>query len=117
MVQAFRSKTWVCRYSLCQQAQENKFPGKDKRTQRLEDYRKKLNKILKPKSNPVGSQPYKFISRTRGKVERVFGTFKRTYGFKRSRYIGLAKVEAILKSIAFNLKKAVTLMQKAQAAS
>ena len=54
----------------------------------------------------------KALSGIRGKVERVFGTFKRTYGFSRSRYIGLAKVEAelLLKSIAFNLKKAALLI-------
>ena len=56
----------------------------------------------------------KILSRMRGKVERVFGTFKRVYGFWRSRYIGTAKVEAelLLKSIAFNLKKAALLMLK-----
>ena len=54
----------------------------------------------------------KCLSCVRGKVERVVGTFKRNYGFARSRYIGTAKVEAelLLKSIAFNLKKAALLM-------
>jgi len=54
----------------------------------------------------------KVLSRMRAKVERVFGTLKSAYGFRRSRYIGIAKVEAelLLKSIAFNLKKAALLM-------
>lgn len=57
----------------------------------------------------------KLLARMRNKVERVFGTFKRVYGFSRSRYMGIAKVEAELlqKSIAFNLKKAALLMLNA----
>ena len=51
------------------------------------------------------------ISSVRYKVERVFGTFKRNYGFFRARYLGLAKVELefFLNAMAFNLKKAVLL--------
>ena len=58
----------------------------------------------------------KFLSSIRGKIERLFGTFKQFYGFRRSRYIGLAKVEAelLLKSIAFNLKKAALLNDRKQ---
>ncbi len=42
-------------------------------------------------------------------VERVFGTFRRGYGFQRSRYVGLAKVQGQLHllAMAFNIKKAV----------
>jgi Transposase and inactivated derivatives, IS5 family len=51
------------------------------------------------------------LSKTRSKVERVFGTWKRSYGFIRTRYIGLAKVELelTLKAISFNIKKACLL--------
>ena len=34
----------------------------------------------------------KFLSRLRGHVERVFGSWKRDYGFSRSRYVGLRKM-------------------------
>jgi len=42
-------------------------------------------------------------------VERVFGTLKRGYGFCRTRYLGVPKVELefLLNAMAFNLKKAV----------
>ena len=48
------------------------------------------------------------VSSVRSKVERVFGTHKRGYGFFRARYLGLAKTELefLLNAIAFNLKKA-----------
>ena len=51
------------------------------------------------------------ISAVRSTVERVFGTLKRTYGFARARYLGLAKVEQefLLNAMAFNLKKAWSL--------
>ena len=49
------------------------------------------------------------ISSVRAKVERVFGTLKRGYGFFRASYLGVAKVELefLLNAMAFNLKKAV----------
>ncbi len=52
------------------------------------------------------------ISGLRGKVERAFGTLKRDYGFQRTRYLGIAKVqtEFLLNAMAFNLKKAVRMM-------
>ena len=51
----------------------------------------------------------RLISNVRSKVERVFGTLKRGYGFCRTRYLGTAKVELefLLNAMAFNLKKAV----------
>lgn len=57
----------------------------------------------------------KQLSAIRGRVERVFGTLKRNYGFTRTRYLGLAKVELelTLKAIAFNLKKAGLLLSRA----
>jgi IS5 family transposase len=50
----------------------------------------------------------KLISKRRFVVERTFGTLKRTYGFSRARYLGLDKTqgESVIKSIAYNLKRA-----------
>lgn len=49
------------------------------------------------------------ISAKRFVTERTFGTLKRVYGLHRARYLGLAKVqgEVLLKSIAYNLKRAI----------
>jgi transposase, IS5 family len=54
----------------------------------------------------------RMISGVRAKVERVFGTLKRGYGFFRARYLGWAKVELefMLNAMAFNLKKAVLMV-------
>ncbi|WP_369334278.1 transposase [Solidesulfovibrio aerotolerans] len=51
----------------------------------------------------------RLISSVRAKVERAFGTLKRGYGFFRTRYMGIPKVELefLLNAMAFNLKKAV----------
>jgi IS5 family transposase len=51
------------------------------------------------------------ISTIRSRVERVFGTLKRTYGFHRARYVGILKVELefFLNAMAYNLKKAAVL--------
>jgi len=66
----------------------------------------------KPKGKPMSYWNRirnKLISRRRFVVERTFGTFKRTYGLNRARYLGLIKTQAevILKSIAYNLKRGV----------
>ena len=66
----------------------------------------------KPKGKPMSHWNRlrnKLIGRRRFVVERTFGTFKRTYGLNRARYLGLIKTQAevILKSIAYNLKRAV----------
>lgn len=57
----------------------------------------------------------KQLAKVRGKVERVFGTWKKDYGFNRARYLGLAKVELelTLKAISFNIKKACLLQSRA----
>ena len=51
----------------------------------------------------------KIIGKWRYVVERTFGTFKRTYGFSRTRYLGVDRVhgEAIIKAIAYNLRRAL----------
>jgi len=53
----------------------------------------------------------KLISRSRCIIERLFGNLKKNFGFSRSRYVGLAKVEQefFLVSLSANLCRAVTL--------
>lgn len=53
----------------------------------------------------------RLISPIRSAVERVFGTLKRTYGYRRVRYIGLEAnlTHLRLLCVAFNLRKAVAL--------
>ena len=56
-------------------------------------------------------QTNKGISKIRSQVEKIFGTFKRTYGFRRVWYRGLEKNQVWLHilSIGYNLKRALTL--------
>ena len=51
------------------------------------------------------------IGPVRALVEKVFGTLKRSYGYRRVRYCGLERnaVEMWLKLIAYNLRKVVAL--------
>ncbi len=53
-------------------------------------------------------QRNKAISQTRSIIERVFGTLKRSYGWARTRYIGLPKTAAylLIRGLAYNLKRA-----------
>jgi IS5 family transposase len=53
----------------------------------------------------------RLVSKVRFRVEQAFGTLKRRFSFTRARYFGLAKVQGqcLLKSIAFNLLKAVNM--------
>ena len=55
----------------------------------------------------------KLISSVRYKVERTIGTLKRGYHFSRMRYTGLKKgnMELLLNATAFNLKKAVAMVE------
>ncbi|QLA19015.1 IS5 family transposase [Desulfolutivibrio sulfoxidireducens] len=58
--------------------------------------------------NPAEKAANRQVSSVRSKVERAFGTLKRGYGFFRTRYLGVPKVELefLLNAMAFNLKKA-----------
>lgn len=49
----------------------------------------------------------RFLAKIRYPVERIFGTWKRMYGYQRARYLGTKKNDLHLKilSIAFNLRK------------
>jgi len=51
------------------------------------------------------------IHRIRGRIEKIFGTWKRSYGLRRMRWLGLAKaaVQVRLTAIAYNLKRGLTI--------
>jgi IS5 family transposase len=51
------------------------------------------------------------IHRVRSRIEKIFGTCKRSYGLRRMRWIGIAKATAQvhLTAIAYNLKRTLTL--------
>lgn len=52
------------------------------------------------------------IQRIRGRIEKIFGTWKRSYGLRRMRWRGLAKagVQIRLTAIAYNLKRSLKIM-------
>lgn len=55
------------------------------------------------------------IHRVRGRIEKIFGTWKRSYGLRRMRWRGLAKAacQVRLTAIAYNLKRALTIQAAA----
>jgi IS5 family transposase len=57
----------------------------------------------------------KAIQRVRSRIEKIFGTWKRSYGLRRMRWRGLAKaaLQVHLTAIAYNLRRGVTLLQTA----
>jgi len=52
------------------------------------------------------------IHRVRGRIEKIFGTWKRSYGFRRMRWRGLAKarLQSHLTAIAYNLKRTLNIL-------
>lgn len=52
------------------------------------------------------------IHRVRGRIEKIFGTWKRSYGLRRMRWRGLAKaaVQVRLTAIAYNLKRTLNIL-------
>lgn len=52
------------------------------------------------------------IHRVRGRIEKIFGTWKRSYGLGRMRWRGLAKaaVQVHLTAIAYNLKRSLNIL-------
>lgn len=52
------------------------------------------------------------IHRIRGRIEKIFGTWKRSYGLRRVRWRGLAKaaVQIRFTAIAYNLKRTLTIL-------
>lgn len=57
------------------------------------------------------------VQRVRCRIEKVFGTCKRTYGLRRMRWLGLAKagLQVRLTAIAYNLRRTLTLLNTAAA--
>ena len=54
------------------------------------------------------------IHHVRARIEKIFGTWKRSYGLRRMRWRGLAKVSAQVRltAIAYNLKRGLALSQR-----
>lgn len=52
------------------------------------------------------------IHRIRGRIEKIFGTWKRSYGLRRMRWRGLAKaaVQVRLTAIAYNMKRSLNIL-------
>ena len=57
------------------------------------------------------------IHRVRGRIEKIFGTWKRSYGLRRMRWRGIAKATAQvhLTAIAYNLKRTLSIVNAAVA--
>ncbi len=57
------------------------------------------------------------VRRVRCRIEKVFGTWKRSYGLRRMRWLGLAKagLQVRLAAMVYNLRRTVTLLQGAAA--
>jgi transposase, IS5 family len=57
------------------------------------------------------------VQRVRCRIEKVFGTWKRSYGLRRMRWLGLAKagLQVRLAAIAYNLRRTLTLLHTAAA--
>ena len=51
------------------------------------------------------------IHRIRSRIEKIFGTWKRSYGLRQMRWRGLAKatIQIHLTAIAYNLKRSLTI--------
>ena len=51
------------------------------------------------------------IHRVRGRIEKIFGTWKRSYGLRRMRWLGLARAAARIRltAIACNLKRTLNI--------
>ena len=54
------------------------------------------------------------IQRVRGRIEKIFGTCKRSYGLRRMRWRGLAKagLQVRLTAMAYNLRRTMTILQE-----
>ena len=54
------------------------------------------------------------INRVRGRIEKIFGACKRSYGLRRMRWRGLAKagLQVRLTAIAYNLRRTMTILQE-----
>jgi transposase, IS5 family len=54
------------------------------------------------------------VGRVRRRIEKIFGTWKRSYGLRRMRWLGLAKagLQVRLTAIAYNLRRSVTILSE-----
>ena len=54
------------------------------------------------------------VGSVRRRIEKIFGTWKRSYGLRRMRWLGLAKagLQVRLTAIAYNLRRSVTILQE-----
>ena len=48
--------------------------------------------------------------RVRGRIEKIFGTWKRSCGLRRMRWLAKAAVQAHLTAIAYNLKRTMNIL-------
>ena len=57
------------------------------------------------------------VRRVRCRIEKVFGTIKRSYGLRRMRWLGLAKagLQVRLAAMAYNLRRSWRLLEQAAA--
>ena len=53
------------------------------------------------------------VRRVRCRIEKVFGTWKRSYGLRRMRWLGLTKagLQVRLTAMAYNLRRSVTIFR------
>ena len=53
------------------------------------------------------------MQRVRCRIEKIFGTWKRSYGMRRMRWRGLAKaaLQVRLTALAYNLKRTATILR------
>ena len=70
-----------------------------------------------PRLSPAARRRHARIEQVRRPVEHVFGTLKRSYGYQRVRYRGLARntTEMWFKLLAYNLRRADRLLSDAPA--
>ena len=57
------------------------------------------------------------VRRVRCRIEKVFGTWKRSYGVRRMRWLGLAKagLQVRLTALAYNLRRSATILRAREA--
>lgn len=73
----------------------------------------KIDPRSRPATNAAKAAWNATIRPVRARIEKVFGTAKRSYGLRRARYLGLAKtsLQAHLTAVAYNLRRAVALLR------
>jgi transposase, IS5 family len=78
---------------------------------------KRVHKRSRPALNAAKAAWNATVSPIRRRVEKIFGTTKRSYGLARARYLGLARValQARLTFIAYNLRRATAVLRPAGA--